>query len=80
MLPTAAAMSDTAQCAASASAAADSIVSAPLHHSLQEVQQLAQAGKLGKDVLLSSSSSSSEQQRVLRSSKFCLALSVSEHN
>jgi hypothetical protein len=53
-------------------------LSSLLRHALQELLQLAEAGKLGKDVLISSSSSSREQQHVMRSSKFCLALSVSE--
>jgi hypothetical protein len=55
-------------------------MSASLHCAAQELWQLAQAGKLGRDVLISNSSSSrSEQQQLMHSSKFCLAPLVSQH-
>jgi hypothetical protein len=45
---------------------------------MQELWQLAEAGKLGSDVLISNSSSSSNDlQQLMRSSKFCLAPAVS---
>jgi hypothetical protein len=44
---------------------------------VQELRQLAAAGKLGNDVLISNSSSSNDGQQLMRSSKFCLAPAVS---